>query len=321
MANLLARTLDLHARATCRRVSPKLVPRLSKNRGYGFTLVELLVVIAIIGMLVALLLPAVQQAREAARRSSCINNMKQIGLAIANYELSKGVYPSSNTDDLFVWDDGGALPNHSWASLILPYFEEAGLNDLIDYSVSAMAPQNRAAAGRVLPIYRCPSYIGPALTEDAHYPPAVYAIGNYVSVGASDVDHIYAISLKPEGVIFPKSHIRAKEVTDGISKTMFIAESREERMRVWIDGRTAANTALAYDIDNGVLGSVISLNYTPYYSDGDVACDYGPSSMHAGGAYHLFGDGSVHFLLNSINAATYIGLCTRAGGEVIDNVD
>src|SRR5207253_1216688 len=87
----------------------------------GFTLVELLVVIAIIGVLVSLLLPAVQQSREAARRSSCANNMKQIGLAIVQYQLSKGVYPPSSTDDLFVWDDGGALPNHSWASLITPW--------------------------------------------------------------------------------------------------------------------------------------------------------------------------------------------------------
>ena len=137
------------------------------------------------------------------------------------------------------------------------------------------------------------------------------------------MDHIYAVSLKPEGVIFPKSHIRPKEVTDGLSKTMFIAESREERMRVWIDGRTggehrACRTTCDY---YGVLGSVISLNYTPYYDDGDVVCEYGPSSMHAGGAYHLFGDGSVHFLLNTISAATYIGLCTRTGGELIDNVD
>jgi len=82
---------------------------------------------------------------------------------------------------------------------------------------------------------------------------------------------------------------------------------------VWIDGRTAANTALSYDANGGVLGSVISLNFTPYYDDGDVVCAYGPSSMHVGGAYHLFGDGSVHFLLDSISAATYVGLCTRAG--------
>jgi prepilin-type N-terminal cleavage/methylation domain-containing protein len=314
MVNLLA--------PNCRRVSPKLGFRVCRGRRcYGFTLVELLVVIAIIGMLVALLLPAVQHAREAARRSSCINNMKQIGLAIENYESSKGVYPPSSTDELFVWDDGGSLPNHSWASLILPYFEEAALNDLIDYSVSAMAPKNQAAAGKVIPMYRCPSYLGAALTDDAHYPPNVYAIGNYVSIGASDVDHIYAVSLKPEGVIYPKSHTKPKDISDGLSKTLFIAESREERMRVWIDGRTAANTALAYDANSGVPGSVISLNYTPYYDDGDVVCLYGPSSMHVGGAYHLFGDGSVHFLLDGISAATYVGLCTRAGGEIIDNVD
>src|SRR5207253_1844655 len=104
-------------------------------------------------------------------------------------------------------------------------------------------------------------------------------------------------------------------VTDGLSKTIFIAESREERMRVWIDGRTAANTALPYDPDSGVTGAV-SLNYTPYYNDGDVTCDYGPSSMHVGGAYHLFGGGSVHFLVDGISPATYVGLCTRAGGEI-----
>jgi hypothetical protein len=102
---------------------------------------------------------------------------------------------------------------------------------------------------------------------------------------------------------------------------MFIAESREERMRVWIDGRVAANSALPYDLDTGAAISVASLNYRPYYNDGDIYCEYGPSSMHPGGAHHLFGDGSVHFLRNEINVATYIGLVTRAGGEMIENVD
>jgi hypothetical protein len=178
---------------------------------------------------------------------------------------------------------------------------------------------NQPAAGTTVPIYRCPSYIGPAMTEDAHYPPNVYAIGNYVSVGATDVDHIYAVSVKPEGVIYPVSKIKPKDVTDGLTKTMFIAESREEKMRVWIDGRTAAVTALPYDQDSNV--TVVSLNYTPYYNDGDIQSDWGPSSMHPGGAYHLFGDGSVHFLTNTISVSTYVGLCTRAGGEVLDNVD
>src|SRR6476620_2292042 len=159
----------------------------------AFTLVELLVVIAIIGVLVALLLPAVQQAREAARRSSCQNNMKQIGLAIAQYELSKKVFPPSNTDEVFVWDDGKSALNHSWASVIMPYVEESALQDRINFKISALENANQPAAGTIVPTYRCPSYTGPSITEDSHYPSGKYAIGNYVALGATDVDHIYAV--------------------------------------------------------------------------------------------------------------------------------
>jgi len=90
-------------------------------------------------------------------------------------------------------------------------------------------------------------------------------------------------------------------------------------MRVWIDGRTACVSALPYDMDSNV--DAVSLNYTPYYNDGDIVSDWGPSSMHPGGAFHLFGDGSVHFLTNTISKPMYIGLCTRAGGEILENVD
>jgi prepilin-type N-terminal cleavage/methylation domain-containing protein len=285
----------------------------------AFTLVELLVVIAIIGVLVALLLPAVQHAREAARRSSCSNNMKQIGLAIAQYQLAKTVYPPSNTNEVWFWDNGRSELNHSWASLIMPYVEESALKDKINFSISALETANQPAAGTIVSIYRCPSYVGPSFTEDLHYPAGKYAIGNYVSIGASDVDHVYAVSLKPEGVIFPVSKIKPKHVTDGLSKTMFIAESREQKIRVWIDGRSGAYTALA-DAPVGPTMAPIALNYTPYFS-GDPKCLYGPSSMHPGGAHHLFGDGSVHFLLDTISKATYVGLCTRAGKETLDNVD
>jgi prepilin-type N-terminal cleavage/methylation domain-containing protein len=291
----------------------------SKRKRRAFTLVELLVVIAIIGLLVAMLLPAVQSSREAARRSSCTNNMKQIGLAIAGYQLAKTVFPPSNSDDVFEWDAGGRLRNHSWASLIMPYIENSPLHDTINFKISSLNVANQPAAGTVVPIYRCPSYMGTQLTMDAHYSRDKYAIGNYVSIAASDIDHIWAVSLKPEGVIFPLSEISPKDVTDGLSKTMFIAESREERMRVWIDGRTAAYTALRDDPGN--FTSQIALNTTPYYDDGDIVCAYGPSSMHPGGALHQFGDGSVHFLLDTITAANYVALCTRAGGEVIDHVD
>jgi type II secretory pathway pseudopilin PulG len=280
------------------------------------------VVIAIIGVLVALLLPAVQAAREAARRASCANNVKQIGLAIAGYEGSKKVFPPSGTDELLVWDDGGTLRNHSWASLIMPFVEETTLHDRINFKASAMASTNEAAAGTVVSIYRCPSYIGQAITDDPHYRPEIYAIGNYVAIGASDVDHIYAVNLKPEGVIIPVGKIRARDITDGLSKTMLIAESREERMRVWIDGRVGSVTAIPYDINSPTFGAQVSaLNYTTYYDDGDIVSIYGPSSMHPGGAHHLYADGSVHFLTDGISAANYVGLCTRAGGETIGDVE
>jgi prepilin-type N-terminal cleavage/methylation domain-containing protein len=295
----------------------------SKCNLRAFTLVELLVVIAIIGVLVALLLPAVQAAREAARRSTCANNMKQIGLAIAQYQLAKTVYPPSNTDDVFGFGANPSERNHSWASVIMPYVEQSALKDEINFTISSMDPVNHPAAGTIVPIYRCPSYTGPSMTEDVHYAAGKYAIGNYVSIGASDVDHVYAVSMKPEGVIFPVSEIKPKEVTDGLSKTMFIAESREEKLRVWIDGRTGAFTAVPYDVNNFYSSHQrASLNYTPYYNDGtDVKCAYGPSSMHPGGAHHLYGDGSVHFLLDTISKANYVALCTRAKGEVVDHVD
>jgi prepilin-type N-terminal cleavage/methylation domain-containing protein len=299
-------------------------PRLLKTPSTGgFTLVELLAVVAIIGVLIALLLPAVQGSREAARRMSCANNMKQIGLAIAGYQTAQSVFPSSNTDDLFTWDAEGALRNHSWASMIMPYAELATLRNTIDYSISAMHASNQVAAATIVPMYRCPSYIGPDYTTDSHYPAGKYAIGNYVSLAASDIDHLWGVERKPEGVIYPVSKIKPRDVTDGLSNTILIAESREEKMRVWIDGRTAANTALRYDSADADSSAppAISLNYTPYYNDGDIVSLYGPSSTHPGGAYHLFGDGSVHFLLDKLSAVIYVALCTRAGGETIDHVD
>jgi type II secretory pathway pseudopilin PulG len=279
--------------------------------------VELLAVIAIVGVLVALLLPAIQSSREAARRNSCANNVKQIGLAIGGFQLTKLAYPSSNTDAILNWDTDGQLQNHSWGSVIMPYAEMTALQDTIDFSISAMHADNRPAAATIVPIYRCPSYDGPDFTTDSHYPSEQYAIGNYVSMGASDIDHIWGDALKPEGVIYPLSRIRPADVTDGLSKTVFIAESREEKMRVWIDGRTAANTALANGSSIDSLASArVALNYRPYYDDGDIVCVYGPSSMHPGGAHHLYGDGSVQFLRDAVSAAAYVALCTRAGAEV-----
>src|SRR6056297_544562 len=129
----------------------------SGRRRAGFTLIELLVVIAIIAILVALLLPAVQQAREAARRSSCKNNLKQLGLALHNYHDTHGMFPIN-------WGtgyDGTTNPTSSvqfsWMTYILPYIEESALYDTINFNEALDDPNNNAAASTVIDTYLCPS--------------------------------------------------------------------------------------------------------------------------------------------------------------------
>jgi len=287
----------------------------------GFTLVELLVVIAIIGVLVSLLLPAVQSSRESGRRASCANNLKQIGLAIENYQLAKEVYPPSSNFDLS--RNWSALEQHSWASMILPYLEQASLFETIDFDQKIDGPSNRPAAATIVPTYRCPAYTGPDFSLFSTYTRdnGTYAIGNYVAFSATDVPHIWRIRLEPEGVIFPLSAIRPAEITDGLSHTVFIVESREENQRVWMDGLTAGFTALPYLGYSSPTDQEISLNYTPYYPSRGYYSEYGPSSMHPDGAYHLVGDGSVRFITDDISRANYLAFCTREGGEVIDDVN
>ena len=241
--------------------------------------------------------------------------MKQIGLAIENYQGVKKVYPPSSSHD--VTSHWSSLVQHSWASFVLPFLEQANLFDTVDYTERLDHPANLPAASTIVSVYRCPSYSG---AEYSLQNEVEFAIGNYVALGATDVGHIWGSRLEPDGVIFPKSEIRPAEITDGLSHTVFIAESREEKNRVWMDGLTASITALRYDSGNPptYAGPEISLNYSPYYPGRN---DYGPSSMHPRGAFHLFGDGSVHFIVDGISVANYLALCTREGEELFDDVE
>lgn len=285
----------------------------------AFTLVELLVVIAIIGVLVALLLPAVQAARSSARQSVCQNNLRQIGLAILNHEAALRHYPPSSTSLLpTFWDEGLNELNHSWSSLILPFMEEAALHALVDFSKPAMGPANLIAGGTEIPLYRCPSYSGPRLSQRQVYlrPSSVngrptYAIGNYVAMGAVSVDDMFPrVNESMAGIICPQCKTRTRSVRDGLSKTFLVAESREAALRVWLDGRVGAFTALSEP------AGFRSLNYSVYYSP---YAEFGPSSEHVGGANHAFADGSVRFIFNEISRANYIAYTTRQGREPIDD--
>lgn len=296
------------------------MPVRSRCRWYdsAFTLVELLVVISIIGVLVALLLPSIQASRESARRTACSNNLRQMALAVENYHVSKQVFPPSSTHDVTTnWD---LLEQHSWSSLVLPYLEQDSLNQSIDYEQELTSPENITAATTIVSIYRCPSYTGDEYsTKEEYASVGDFAIGNYASIGASTVGHIWGETLKPDGVIFPLAEIRAQDVTDGLTHTVFLCETREEGFRVWMDGLTAGLTSLRFRQGGPrYAGPEISLNYKPYYPV-TPHLDYGPSSMHAGGAFHSLGDGSVRFIADDIEPENYVAYCTRAGSEVFDH--
>jgi prepilin-type N-terminal cleavage/methylation domain-containing protein len=299
------------------------------GRRCAFTLIELLVTIALIAVLMALLLPAVQQAREAARRTACRNNLKQIGLALHNYLDQHRVFPPSNTNDV---EQGGWIADpqsrhlHSWASMLLPQLDNANLYNAIDYNVSSLHASNREAASQIIPAYRCPAYAGPDFSDDPDYTRFGnrYAIQNYAVMGSSDVGHIYGQNtglFEPDGIIYPLSSHDSADVTDGLSSTVIVAETREEKMMVWIDGGTAAVVGRRYDAANSptYAGPEISLNFRPYFDYTDPYSEWGPSSQHEGGAFHLYGDGSVHFVNENIASDVYVAACTRAGSEVDDD--
>jgi prepilin-type N-terminal cleavage/methylation domain-containing protein len=308
-------------------------------RRRGFTLIELLVVIAIIAVLIALLLPAVQQAREAARRTQCKNNMKQMGLALHNYESSSTVFPPSSTSPFGkgVWNYPGTGPTdpnihlHSFASLILPYADSATVYTNLNYNVSALDPANRTLASTIIPYFKCPSFAGTPYSTDTHYTGAPisfpsYAIRNYVAMGARTVVGLSG-AVPAEGIIYPRSRTGFRDVTDGTSNTILLAETREQGASVWIDGSSASVAARWFNpsgVNPPYGGTSSSINYKPYFpgaqiygASGAIDQTYGPSSQHTGGAHHLMGDGAVRFISENIDINTYDALVTKSGGEVV----
>jgi prepilin-type N-terminal cleavage/methylation domain-containing protein len=300
------------------------------RRKQGFTLIELVVVISVITVLVGLLFPAVQQVREAARRSTCRNNLKQMGLALSDYESVNRVLPPSCTGDMAygVWYPNPAqFRLQSWTTMLLPFLDQKDLWNEIDFNLSALDPRNLNIASHILPVFRCPTFTGPDFSQSPLYVALSprYALRNYVAMGATTIGKLWH---KPNGVFYASSSTRITDIKDGTSTTIFIAETREVNMAVWIDGTTASLAGHPYNEDAppDYAFPQTAINYSPFFisvlgAGNLVECQYGPSSMHPGGVQHLFGDGSVHFLSPAIRPTVYDALITTAGSEVVEKID
>jgi prepilin-type N-terminal cleavage/methylation domain-containing protein len=311
----------------------------------GFTLVELLVVIAIIGTLVGLLLPAVQSAREAARRSACTNNMKQLGLVLLNFESSRRRLPAAS-------DRGNATGAYSWVTMCLPFLEETNLYNTMSsnstrFSNAFSASVNNGQATTPLPQLVCPSYAGDSRNATAQ-PGGLNITGcgitNYkacagVGYGASFAPYSNngsgagggALTLNTWGTEPnpPRTGITLAMISDGTSKTFGLAESREPTHAAWIDGQrgwlTAANGAATWGGSNWGTPTNSALlenaktsgfNWTGY-----GGTQLGVSSQHQGGiVLHCYIDGHVGQVTNEIDANLYYSLWSRAEGEALTDI-
>ncbi|HTN75519.1 MAG TPA: DUF1559 domain-containing protein [Pirellulaceae bacterium] len=308
-------------------------------RRSAFTLVELLVVIAIIGILVALLLPAVQAAREAARRMQCQNNLKQMGLAMLNYESTNRVFPTGEVHG-GSWNTGytagssGSPPNHCewdgqigiWSNLIFPQLELQNVYDLIDFKLRKQytSTANQTALQMSLPIYFCPSDPYRGLTTDWGSAQNKSRIMHYYAVSGEDEGSTaahddgsvtYSHCNKHNGMFYNDSHVEMSDVRDGTSNTAMICET-------W--GRSYVNHQVPATVPAGMpsaessrgmnLHNVAYFNYTP---NSNRTNPWKANSFHTGGVFTTFVDGSVHFISDTIDLPTFRALSTIRGGEVI----
>lgn len=294
-------------------------------RRRAFTLVELLVVIAIIAVLMGLLLPAVQSAREAARKASCFNNMKQIGLALHNYYDAQsrlpmgwiGLDPNDRRRPL-----AEGVPGWGWAARILPYLEKVALaENVIDDNRAITDPVNDDARGTYLKIYRCPSDTGENFFDlgtggSSSTILTRLPVANYVGVfGTTSLDHCAGLApglqCRGNGVFFHLSNVSFNTITDGLSNTFLVGErSSEVEHSTWPGVIPRADEPFA---------RILGVADHPPNTEGIHLDDFG--SYHPMGAVFLLGDGSTRLISEFIDFETYHAMATRAGGEAVSLVE
>lgn len=296
-------------------------PRLQR----GFTLIELLVVIAIIAILISIMLPAVQSAREAAQRSQCRNNLMQIGIAMHNYSMTFEMLPPGVVNETSPIQTEANGYHMSWTTQLLPVMEQRSLFDQMDFQHSVYAAENSVARGIEMAVLKCPSDYK-----------NTYSFDGLGKVKASSYAASYGGSKGPiaddnNGLLFLNSSVRFREIRDGSANTILAGEKihpRKGKDLGWTSGTVATlrNTGVGLNLSPDIISEFetpdeeIDEMIDPPEKEEDIVISSGGfSSRHHGGAVFLLADGSVRFISASIDRQIYSYLGNREDRQILSD--
>lgn len=269
----------------------------------GFTLIELLVAIAIIGVLVALLTPAVQAARESARRMTCRNQLRQLGMALQGYHASHDCFPPGS---IVMGPGFPTLSGWGWGAMVLPGVEQQGVYEQIDFKRGTAVGGNLALIARPIPLWRCPSDASPDAIKvlQSSHQQFDLASGNYCG---------------SEGILDTISCVRMSDIRDGASNTLLLGE---RLVQIGLDGTLPHSSAWCGQVAFSDGYEWRSLPHLSARAGQPInASELDPlcfGSRHAGGANFALADGSVVFLSQNIDGAVFEALGTASGREVVE---